>query len=270
MKIFIVGLGCMGAAYALKLTQKGHQVTGMDLNPEHHRFAYEKGLINNSSDASFEGFDVVICALPIQATLDFLKTHESALSKIPLVTDVSGLKRPLFERPIGISHFISHHPMTGKETSGPAAYDQVDFHQKNVVCIHHSAGENAENLLMSLLTDLGFNPPVWMNAQDHDQAITFTSHLPHVLAALYMHHPQLETFKGAAGNSFHETTRFAAMNPDLWTELFTSNQGNLLETIGDFIALMKDFEKHLRSERDLKAYLIQAATRLKLFKGHLS
>ena len=269
MNIFIVGLGLMGSAYALRLSNKGHDVNGFDVNPENRTFNLKEKRIKSDQLELLKIADVVILALPQTACLAFTKDHLDTLKEIPLVTDIAGVKVPLVSALTALlkEHYISHHPMTGKESSGPIESSDIEFKGKNVIIIEHQADLETETLLRRLLFDLELAEPSLMSAKCHDEAIAFTSHLPHVLAACMMHQPGLEDFKKAAGNSFFETTRFAAMNTDLWTDLLTANQGALFSTLESYITALSEFKKQLDSKEDLKHYLTSSFERYKKLKG---
>lgn len=269
MNIFMVGLGLMGGAYALRLSQHGHHVSGWDINSENRDYNLKEKRIKSDDLADLKNADVVILALPQKACLTFTKEHLTTLKKIPLVTDIAGVKLPLVNEMKDLlpDNYISHHPMTGKESTGPFESSLVKFNDKNVIIIEHQAPIKTEALLRGLLKDLDFKEPTLMSAKCHDDAIAVTSHLPHVVAACMMHHPDLEAFKGAAGNSFFETTRFAAMNTDLWSDLLSSNQGALFATLESFISALQTFKKQLDSKEDLKHYLTASFERYKKLKG---
>jgi len=269
MKIFIVGLGLMGGAYALKLTQKGHTVSGYDTHLENWTFNLKEKRIDTQSLQTLNESDVVILALPFHACLTFVKAHVEALKKVTLVTDIAGIKWPLVKEITQLlpDNYISHHPMTGKESTGPEDSSLIEFAGKNVIIIHHQAHPQAEALLNKILEDLRFAHPTIMSAKDHDDAIAFTSHLPHVLAACLIHQSRLEDFKKAAGNSFFEMTRFAGMNTDLWSDLLTANKGSLYATLESFIDTLQTFKNHLNSQEDLKEFLKTSLDRYQKIKG---
>lgn len=269
MNIFMVGLGLMGGAYALRLSQQGHHVSGWDINPENRDYNLKEKMIKSDDLAHLKNADAVILALPQKACLAFTKEHLTPLKETPLVTDIAGVKFPLVNEMKALlpDNYISHHPMTGKESTGPFESSLVKFNDKNVIIIDHQAPIKTEALLRGLLKDLDFKEPTLMSVKCHDDAIAVTSHLPHVVAACMMHHPDLEAFKGAAGNSFFETTRFAAMNTDLWSDLLNSNQGALFATLESFISALQTFKKQLDSKEDLKHYLKASFERYKKLKG---
>jgi len=269
MKIFIVGLGLMGSAYALKLSQKGHHVNGIDINENHVAFNAENNWINQAADTTLETADLVILAMPVEACLTFTKDHLSTLNQVPCVTDIAGIKQPLVDEMQVLlgDRYISHHPMTGKESAGPMGAIDVVFEHKNVIVIDHQATQKATDIFEKMLADLAVSSPVFMDAKSHDQAIAMTSHLPHVVAACLMHQPGLENVKKAAGNSFFETTRFAAMNTDLWSELFMANQGALISTLESFIDNLEAFKRRLNSKEDTRRYLRDAFNRYLDLKG---
>ncbi|MDE6013800.1 MAG: NAD(P)-binding domain-containing protein, partial [Anaeroplasmataceae bacterium] len=47
MKIGIVGLGLMGGSYAMGLSKKGHNIYGMESNPDTLSYALENHIIDS-------------------------------------------------------------------------------------------------------------------------------------------------------------------------------------------------------------------------------
>ena len=81
-----------------------------------------------------------------------------------------------------------------------------------------------------------------MEPEAHDEALGFTSHLPHAVA--FSLKRSLPTkYKALCAGGFRDTTRVAASNAQLWAGIFLSNRGCLLKSL-------KVFERNLS---DLKA-----------------
>jgi len=258
MKLAIVGLGLIGTAYAHHLSESGHTVLGLDASEAHFKKVLNDQAIKGPFDWTMSDIECVILATPVKATQSLLKTHAEALSQVPLVTDVTGLKAwipsLLTTHPNLQASWISHHPMAGGSGRGPATAKTVDFTGKTVIAIHSKASAKAHELFAELMTDLKFDSPVFMTPDAHDAAITLNSHMPHVLAATLIKQTSAHT-REIAGPSMQTIERFAAMNPTLWAELFTLNTIQLNGAIEEWIKSLRDFQSHLSDQAALATYL---------------
>lgn len=267
MTIGIVGLGVMGASYARRLSEKGYRLYGVDQSDEHHAFVVAKGWIEPDKTLPFSSLDGLIICLPIEGYISWMKAHESELSNLTLITDICGLKQPIASFITKHKNIVSHHPMTGSSLQGPTHAELVDFHNQPVFMVDEFADISAINTLKIILNDCGFAPAQSISIEDHDHWITFSSHGPHILAAL-LFQLTLSTPIHTPGRSLQTMIRYASMNPQLWSSLFLLNKeaiypllSSLKEQIQNFEfalqspALMKDWFDTLHSHpllRDLK------------------
>ena len=89
-----------------------------------------------------------------------------------------------------------------------------------------------------------------MSPYDHDEIISYTSQLPHILAVALMNSDTQKYNTGKyIGDSFRDLTRIANINEDLWTELFLNNKKYLLSSIKNFKNQLDIMEKAI-SEND--------------------
>src|SRR5690606_12680633 len=121
MKIFIVGLGLMGASYAQKLTELGNEVHGFDQDSQVNLDAKKEGVIVSSNLDEIKTSDIVILALYPKDNIAFVKQHKD-LFENQLVTDLAGSKLHLvseldkiFKKEV---RYVPHHPMAGREKRG--------------------------------------------------------------------------------------------------------------------------------------------------------
>src|SRR5579862_8282018 len=91
--IAVVGLGLMGASFALALQEKGHVVVGADSDPRTVQKALARGVVSSAADdLDIVGVaDVVVVAVPIlamRAALGELQPRTGG----KVVTDMAGTK----------------------------------------------------------------------------------------------------------------------------------------------------------------------------------
>lgn len=257
----------MGASYAQKLSEVGHEVYGYDKNLPTNLKALKEGVIKSYDLNDMVDADLVILALYPTHTLDFVEKNIHYF-KDQLITDISGTKVYLLERLLKILpktvHYVSHHPMAGREKSGYDFKDITMFKDANFLIIDtdHAKPEHIE-VIKNLGKDLGFKRSKVLSAKAHDALIAHTSQLTHLLAVGLMLMDTSDETKNATGDSFRDLTRIANINEVLWSELFLENKAALVEKIDDFLAVLEDLKADIINENvtSLKEKLIEARKR---------
>ena len=258
MKIFIVGLGLMGASYATKLSQVGHDVFGYDLDEITNQKALYDGVIKGYNLSDMKSSDLVILALYPNQTLAFVKDNIKYFDA-QLITDISGTKTKLLDELLTILpktvNYVSHHPMAGREKSGYDHKDITMFKNANFLIIdsHHAKDKHIETI-KQLGHDLGFKRQIILSAKAHDELIAHTSQLTHLLAVGLMLMNDSEHTKNATGDSFRDLTRIARINEVLWSELFMENKDALITKIDQFVDVLHDLKNDIETSNinDLK------------------
>lgn len=241
MIITVVGLGVIGGSYIQALNGLGYDVYGVDCDEETLNQAKADGYI---IDGFVDGHDIIeksdltiICLYP-SLVLNFISTH--SFKKGSIVTDVVGIKSYFLEQALSIIdkdvEYISGHPMAGREKRGYAYASKEVFFNANYIVIEHPQNKK-ENIewMCRFVSQLGFKSVKIMDPHAHDEIISYTSQLPHMIAVALMNSDQQKYETGKyIGDSFRDLTRIANINADLWTELFMNNQKYLLESMERF------------------------------------
>jgi len=273
MKIFIVGLGLMGASYAEGLTKKGHTVYGYDQNQNTCEEAISLGVIDQRSSLDLlSTVDLVILALYPKDNIAFIKAHKHLLKKSVCITDIAGSKEKMMHilqeiLPPYVS-YTSHHPMAGKETSGFQFRDKKMFEGANFIIVKDKMSHDHDLELLQLIADdLKFGKITITDANTHDELIAFTSQLTHILAVCLMHKSHLNDVIHATGDSFRDLTRIAKINEVMWTELFLENKDRLIQTIEDFQKSLDEVKHMIKTDdkTQLSSYLKQAKEKRESF-----
>lgn len=276
MKIFIVGLGIIGASYAEGLHQKGHQIYAYNRSERPITEGIKEGFIekDNALD-KLTACDLVVLALYPKHNIEFVKNNVHLFSPGQIITDVSGTKVWMMSEiesilPKGIS-YTSHHPMAGKETSGYDSKDYKMFKNANFIIVPSPRSEKRdEEVLRLIANNLNFGKITVVPAQTHDELIAFTSQLTHVLAVTLMQSDRLKETKEATGDSFRDLTRIAKINETMWSELFLENKEALVGKINDFMEELKYIKELILCEdkETLMKYLKEAKEKRKDFDIH--
>ena len=95
-----------------------------------------------------------------------------------------------------------------------------------------------------------------LSPETHDELVSRSSHLPHVVAAelasyvLSPTHAKEQALLCA--NGFRDTTRIASGSPEMWRDISLANQKNLSRVLGVFIEGLEEF-RHALDHGDTKA-----------------
>jgi len=261
MKVFIVGLGLIGASYAQRLTKQNYDVYGYDKAPKTLQKALKQGIIKSGELETITRCDIIVLALYPKDNVTFIKTHVHLFHEKQIITDVSGVKVPMLKEiervlPDTIS-YVSHHPMAGKEKPGYDAKDATLFEGKTAIMIKTSKTDNGDLVkLEAFLSVIGFSVFITTSPKHHDKMIAHTSQLPHVLALVLMALSDTDT-PAYAANSYRDLTRIASINAPMWRELFESNKTFLSDEIKSMITELSRIETLIdgKHSTELETYM---------------
>jgi prephenate dehydrogenase len=273
MKIFIVGLGLIGASYAQGLKKAGHEIYATNRTKSVIDQAIQESIIEKDNDISYlSKVDLIILGLYPKHNIEFLSQHMHLLKKGQMITDVSGTKAWMTKEiealiPEGIS-YTSHHPMAGKESLGYQAKDYHIFEDANFIIVKgEKTVEEDIKILKIIASDLKFGKITVTDAKTHDELIAFTSQLTHVIAVSLVQSDHLKETPQATGDSYRDLTRIAKINEVMWTELFLENKSALLKKIEDFEIELDKLKKLIKNndKESIQAYLKNAKEKRRLF-----
>ncbi|MDQ0223279.1 prephenate dehydrogenase [Streptococcus moroccensis] len=248
--IYIAGLGLIGGSIALgiKRDHPDYKILGYNRGEVSRQIALERGMVDEATD-DFAAFaplaDVIILAVPIEQTLDFLDILAGLVLKPNvLITDAGSTKLTIVEKADRVLdpkkvRFIGSHPMAGSHKSGAQAAD-VNLFENAYYILTPSAltVESAISELQDVLSGLHVRFTL-MDAGEHDQVTSQVSHFPHVLASSLMlqagdYRERYSMTQHLAAGGFRDMTRIAESEPGMWTSILATNQDAILERIEDF------------------------------------
>jgi prephenate dehydrogenase len=243
-RIAILGTGLLGTSVGLALRAAGFRgsITGWNRGAEGAQAALSMGAIDSIASDPLQAArasQVVLLAVPIYATLDFMEKLAPLLGSEHLVTDVGSTKRIISEAGTRLYNtperaaFLPGHPMAGKERGGAALGDANLFRgavwlftdDPDVQRSPHSAalvkGWREWVVAMGSRT-LDLDPA------RHDEMVAWVSHLPQFLATALS--ALLEEKVGAApelkdvgGRALREMTRLGASPFSMWRDIAHTN-----------------------------------------------
>lgn len=250
-KIAVIGLGIMGGsiAKALKKTDK-YYVIGYNRTEETTKRALADGAIDEIWDGvSRIDADITILAVNPNVTFKLFETLPSLLKKGSILTDICGVKAEVVKmgeevcKDKGI-FFIGGHPMAGRERNGyDYSTEDLFFNRSYIFTETPNSDKETLNKLSQMALDIGCSDVTITSPEYHDKMIAYTSQIPHILAGAYMNSPTSATHKGYSAGSYHDVSRVASVDENLWSQLFLSNKDNLLYEIDILIRNLQDYKE---------------------------
>jgi prephenate dehydrogenase len=232
MRIAVLGVGLIGGSIGLAARRRlGAEVIGFDPDAATLDRAVELGALDEAArepeEAAAEA-EAVICAAPVGALADLVRTALGAAGPATVVTDVGSTKRTLLERIEGVAgseRFVGGHPLAGAETAGVDGAREDLFEGARW---YLTPGPRSQGILFDrlhgMIAGIGARPQA-IDAAEHDRRMAAISHLPHVLANVLV--GAASTIGGperpAVGRSFRDATRVAGANPAIWADIYATN-----------------------------------------------
>jgi len=258
-RIAILGTGLIGGSFGLALRKHVPEarVIGWD-RPEVLRQASTIGAIQEQNEdlpAAVRDADLVYLALPIGVTLDLLPTIARFVEAQALVTDACSTKTVLCRSAAahfsGNARFLGGHPMAGREVSGIANADAELFRGAKYALIGTEGDSDPRVVkLAALLRQVGA-VPVWLDAESHDRAVAYVSHLPQLLAvalgaALQQTTSQGESPLALAGPGLRDALRLAGSPYPLWRDICLTNREQIDSALESIIHQLDHLRTHLQ------------------------
>ena len=261
--VFIIGVGLIGGSFALDIKRQHSECTiyGIDKNEAHLDEAVGLGIIDRKSSLEELGkADLVIVAIPVDATLEVLPQVLDNVSDEAIVFDVGSTKEDIclkVKNHPKRRNFLAAHPIAGTEHSGPSAAIHNLYNNKtNIICEVEETAFKLQEKALRLFSDLGMRIR-YMNPKAHDKHIAYVSHLSHI-SSFMLGKTVIEKEKNErdifdmAGSGFESTVRLAKSSPAMWTPIFKQNKTNVIETLEEYIDNLKHFKK-LMEDGDFEA-----------------
>ena len=257
--IYIIGVGLIGGSLALDIKNKRPEVTvyGIDKSEDHINQALELGVIDHKATfKDLDKADLVVLAIPVDASVSVLPDVLDKISDFTLVADVGSTKSDIckvVENHKRRRNFLAMHPIAGTEFSGPKAAIRDLFNQKtNIICEVEKTAFKLQEKAVDLFTEIGMRMR-YMNPESHDKHIAYVSHLSHI-SAFMLGKTVIEKEKNErdifdmAGSGFESTVRLAKSSPAMWTPIFKQNKTNVVETLEDYIANLTQFKNLIEND----------------------
>ena len=243
----------MGGSLALALKGKCAALYGIDSNLATLERALEEKVVDRAdSDPArlLPDADLVILATPVPAMIDWLPKLPSFVQKPCIVLDLGSTKRDIVAAMSALpENFdpIGGHPICGKEKLGlenaeASIYRDAPF----VITALERTSFRARHAVEQIIAAIGARL-IEMTAEDHDRALSFTSHSPFLISsALALSTPV--QFASLIGTGFRSTSRLAGTPSHMTMGILESNRENVLHALQAFLDALQQIESSLREE----------------------
>ncbi len=246
-KVGIVGVGLMGASFALALKNTFPHVFIAGYARSKKSLQKLKkfpplDFVSTDLEKVVGDVDLVVLALPVEVIVEYLKIISPLLKKGSIVIDLGSTKENICVAakkflPSRVK-FVGCHPLCGSEKSG-VKYARGDLY-KGSLCIVTSRGKAAQDI-SKLWHRLGADVK-YLSPAKHDKILGDISHLTHVIAFAMAAFMPSEYLKFSIP-SLRSIMRLAASSPYVWRDIFMSNRRNLMSSIRRYIKVMDMFLK---------------------------
>ncbi|QQY09525.1 MAG: prephenate dehydrogenase/arogenate dehydrogenase family protein [Candidatus Xiphinematobacter sp.] len=244
--VAILAPGLIGGSLALALARRGGWKIHVWARGETSLQKAKTLLQPLKASLQFEevipGAKVIVLCSPVSAMGRLARKIRPFLDVDAVVTDVGSIKvfvtRELV--PILGDCFLGGHPMAGSERSGLEAARWDLFLQAPCILTplgpaHHPAVISRLEKVRDLWDSAGARI-FEMTPEQHDTAVAFVSHLPHVTAAALVSTicSQPPSLQEIAGGGYRDATRIAQGAADLWLDVLLENREAILAALSHY------------------------------------
>ncbi len=251
-RVGIFGLGLIGGSFAKALHAEGREVYGWNRTQATLELAKIECLDGSLDDEIIPTCELLVLAGYPKVSVEWLRRIAKLISPGAIVIDVVGIKRSICRDCFELAqdmpwYFVGCHPMAGTHFSG-FAYTRADmFCGAPMVVVPPQNMDDFLRLdvlerLKQLLEPCGFGSYTLSTAPQHDEVISFTSQLAHVVSNAYVKSPTARVHAGFSAGSYKDLTRVAQLNARMWSELFLENGDYLSNEIGILIDNLQQYK----------------------------
>ena len=259
-KITVVGVGLLGGSLGLAIKKRGlaKEVAGYvrrAASIAECRKAKAVDICTVDLAEAVVDADLIILCTPLGQMLPLLKQLLPAVKRGAIITDVGSVKATVVKELETLvaksgAHFIGSHPMAGAEKTGVSAA-RADLFANAVCVVTPTKRSNAIALKKTEAFWQAIGARVLrLTPELHDELVSRSSHLPHVVAATLANlildpaHPKAQP--QLCANGFRDTTRIASGSPEMWRDIAMANRKNLGKALATFIRDLKKVQSHLK------------------------
>ena len=267
--VAIVGVGLIGGSFGLALKKAGVGGTILGVSaPSTIEAALKRGAIDEGlplAEAAARA-DLIYLAQPIGRILGTLRKIDDFVRPGTLITDAGSTKGAIVAAArlhLRRAMFLGGHPMAGKEKRGVAEADADLFRGRTYVLTPEDSKTleaPAIDEFLKWIRAIGALP-VMLNAVEHDRIVSFTSHLPQLVATALAATVAENAGDNlsVAGPGLRDSTRLALSSFELWRDILATNSGPIKEALTAYISKLEHLRDNLRTREIEGEFEIAAA-----------
>ena len=248
MIVGILGLGLIGGSLARAYAKAGHTVFACERDASMLEFAQLAGVCSGRLDeTNIANCQLILLSVYSGGSAAWLEQNGRHISPDTLVIDCCGIKEEICRRCFPVAEqygftFVGGHPMAGSHHSG-FKYSRSNLFQGAPMVLVPPRFDDAQLLerITDALKPCGFGRYSVTTAEKHDEMIAFTSQMPHIVSNAFVKSPTASAHKGFSAGSYKDMTRVAWLNPQMWAELFLSNQENILNELDHYMNSLQQY-----------------------------
>jgi len=252
-RIAIIGLGLMGGSLALALKGKCAALYGIDSQRAMLELALDKEIVDEAGTDPAKLLpraDLIVLATPVPAIIDLIQKLPSLTQNPCIVLDLGSTKRDVVQAMSGLPERfdpIGGHPICGKEKLGLENAEAGLFQNASfVIAPLQRTTLRARNAAEQIISAVGARL-IELNAEEHDRALAFTSHLPFLISsALALATPT--EYSPFIGTGFRSTSRLAGTPSSITLGILQSNRENVLNALSLFQQQLSEIQTKLTAD----------------------
>ena len=253
-RIGVAGCGLIGGSILRALAGFADvTLAGFDSDPQVRRSLDDAGIQSTSDvETLARESDIVVVCAPPAFTAELVACALTASPDV-IVTDVASVKTGVVGgvvdrvgQQVAHDRYVPGHPLAGRERHGFGAA-RADLFDGSVwaLCPSPETPLDAFLAVCRLVWSLGANV-LTIDAPNHDVAVAFSSHAPHILASAIAQAPPADRQFAVgllSGGGLRDATRVAASDGALWVQIIDANRVATLAALDAqqaSIALLRD------------------------------
>ncbi|MDD5491886.1 MAG: prephenate dehydrogenase [bacterium] len=271
--VAIIGVGLIGGSLgmALKNSRAVKKVIGIGRHSEKLKKARQLKAIDEFTTDFQTGVrdaDLVVICTPVGLIASTIKRILPALKNGCIVTDVGSVKAPVVEMAEKILrakkiHFIGGHPMAGSEQAGISNAQSGLFKNAAWILTPGNHTPLKEMSLLHHLFSLTGAKVMLLDPKKHDQIVSITSHLPHLLAANLVNYLAIQNRKNKntinlTAGGFRDMTRIASSSPEIWVDISLMNKREIIKALAEFNRLTSRMISALKANKRKQVFSLFA------------
>jgi prephenate dehydrogenase len=239
--VVVVGVGLIGGsvAAALKSVNSTCHVIGFGRNAARLEEARKLGLLDacatHPGELPLTDRTLVVVCLPVEHIAASVRELAAMSGPQTVITDAGSVKRMICsairDDASAVKRFVGAHPIAGGENAGFENSSPELFQDRCcIVTPEVAAAENVDRV-SAFWRSIGCRVQ-FMGADQHDGVVALTSHLPHLMAVATTLVQSAETMP-FTGTGFRDSTRIAAGDARLWTQILLGNRPRVLQALSN-------------------------------------